>query len=91
MTIRDTSIIAWKQIAFKLPESQQRVVLAIGNADRSLCDYEIGKILNWPINCVTPRRKELVDSGVLVDAGKRKSPTGRVAHYWKIAGDGGLF
>lgn len=90
-SVRDTSLESWKQIALKLPAAQQRVIVTIGNAHRPLCDFEIGKILHWPINCVTPRRKELVDRGVLVDTGKRKSPTGSKAHFWEIAGKTTLF
>lgn len=82
----DTSLSAYESIIDKLNEKQQKV-LAILKADwtkNALCNYEIADWLDWPINCVTGRIKELRDKGLVVDDGKRPGPpTGRSVHYWK--------
>jgi len=84
--IRDTSLASWSEFDDdKLSDRQLDVIDAIIKAGRPVCNYELAGRLAWPINCVTPRVNELVNRGVLVDAGKRPGPpAGRDVHFWRL-------
>lgn len=46
-------------------------------------DRELSEFLNWPINRVTPRRGELVETGKIVLDKKAVDPvTNRTVSYW---------
>jgi hypothetical protein len=48
-------------------------------------DKQISEYINWPINRVTPRRGELVESGLVVQAMKGEDPnSGRLVNWWMI-------
>ena len=83
--IRDTSFAAYHELdeSNKLPDRRKSVLVALIQAGRPLTNKEIATRLKWPINCVTGRTRELVKSGLVIDAGKIKDPdTGKKAHQW---------
>ena len=58
---------------------------ALWELDRPACDFQIAKYLLWPINCVTPRRGELVELGfVEKDYEAPGPPVGNTVTYWRI-------
>ena len=74
-----------------LPTAKKRrtqVYNYIWQATQSHCtvtDREISKALHWPINRVTPRRGELVQTGKVVCAGITwDCETRRKATMWKV-------
>lgn len=51
-----------------------------------ITDREIANCLDWPINCVTGRRHELVELGFVASAGKIKDKlTGMTVHAWTVS------
>ncbi len=48
-------------------------------------DQDIAAYLGWPINCITPRRGELVDAGCVIKGGDKRAETGRRVSWWKPA------
>jgi len=58
MTVRQTSLLAYKEIKPELG-ARQRQVFEVILTHPGLCNREIAQILNLPINCVTGRCKEL--------------------------------
>lgn len=81
--MRDTSLIAYQEIQDKINTNEEVVLRIIKQSSRPLCDYEIARMLDWPINRVTGRRNKLEAKGLIEDVGKAKSPTGKAAHYWR--------
>jgi len=82
--VRDTSIDTYVDIQKVLPKKEQAVINAMRRINRPVCNAELAVILDWPINCVTPRVKSLRDKHRIVDAGKRPGPpAGRIVHYWR--------
>ncbi len=79
--IQETSRIAYHSID-NLGERQAQVFEVISKQDR-IHNLKIAKILNLPINSITPRVKELREKGLVVEAGKFECPeTGRLTIYW---------
>lgn len=62
---------------------QQKVLEAIEELG-PCTDSMIVEFLNWPINCVTPRRNELVKKGKVKKAFIGESQNGRSAVWWDI-------
>lgn len=83
MTIRDTSLDAYKSIKKELGKRQQQVLEVIhyyGEANNLM----ISKKLGIPINSITPRVNELRKMGMVIEAYKDKCPyTKRVSIYWR--------
>ena len=82
----DTSLPAYKEVLKNLGDKQRIVCESI----RALCekssmctDRQIADNLGWPINRVTNRRGELVDAGLVIDAGVFPNDDGRKVHFWK--------
>ncbi len=48
-------------------------------------DQDIAAYLGWPINCITPRRDELVDAGRVIKGGDKRGETGRRVSWWRPA------
>lgn len=85
MGIRDTSLQAYQEIEKDLCDKKRQVVRTIRNLGRPACNAELADLLSWPINCITPRVKELRDNGILIDVGKKPGPpAGRMVHYWRL-------
>ena len=85
MTVRDTSLQAWQEIQPRLGKKQAIAYNTIKLHPKKT-DLEYCKILGYPDpNMFRPRRKELLDQKVIVDAGKRVcSVSGRTAHTWRV-------
>jgi predicted ArsR family transcriptional regulator len=82
MSIQDTSLHSWYELQSKLGDRQKKVLDEIRKEPST--NAEIAARLEWPINCVTPRCKELREMGLVEDAGKVKcKATGRTAHLWQ--------
>lgn len=82
--IQQTSIDSYHSIP-NLGEKQQSVLIAInGNPDKT--DRELTKIMGFQDpNNVRPRRKDLVDLGLVVCSGERKcSVTGKTVMTWRV-------
>ena len=84
MSVRDTSMAAYKEVAPQLGEKQQLILNTIRRAKRPVNNQEIADFLRKPINTVTPRTNELVSLEVVELAFKETYPkTGRKVCYWR--------
>ena len=77
-----TRLHAWRSIQDELSDNQYtlyKAVFSLGSAsDQDLCGY-----LHWPINCVTPRRNELVGLGYITQDGTKMGRCGRPVAVWR--------
>lgn len=84
MSVRDTSINAFREVKTELGARQH----AVYNAIKTLVcptNTEIAGYLTLPINQVTPRTNELVKKGYVIEYEKRKcSVTGKTVWSWKL-------
>ena len=86
--MQNTSLLAFYQAEEEglLGDMQKKIYKAIC-AFPGRTDKELSIITGMPINCVTPRRNELVKKNYIWDAGTRKcSITKRLAHTWEMVG-----
>ncbi len=60
--MRQTSLMAYESIQKELSARQELVYHTISRYG-AVSDKQLAKWLGWPINCVTPRRNELVKLG----------------------------
>ena len=67
----------------KLTEKQAQV-LAIIESYEPISNEQISVLLDWSINRVTGRCKELRDLGLVEDAGVWHEATKRPFHKWKV-------
>ena len=81
--IQSTSRLAYDSIVESLGARQSDVYGAIKRFGE-ICNLQIAHELRLPINSITPRVKELRELGLVEEAAKRKSATGRTAIYWKV-------
>ena len=93
--IQQTSLSAYKtEIQPTLGNRQQTVYEAIRKFP-DLTNSELSAFLNWPINTVTPRVKELRDRGLVMQGKVRTCRvTGRNVIAWMVSPkpiQGGLF
>lgn len=84
--IRDTSRTAYlNEVAPTLGARQVTVLEAFENTDLDLTNMELANKLEWSINRVTPRVKELRDLGIICASQLRAcKQTGRMAHTWMM-------
>ena len=82
--LQDTSLQAFSEIWPDLGDRQRRVFEAI-HILGACCNQRIADYLNWPINCVCGRVKELRDKGLVVEAGRAKNRFGRAVHLWRVS------
>ena len=84
MAASDTSIKSYREIkAEGLLGRMQEVVMDAFITHPFTCDREIAEDTNLKINQVTGRRNELVEIGLLGDAGTIEDEvTGRSVHIW---------
>ena len=80
MPVAETS--RWAFATVPLTERQQQLASVLAELGEA-SDQDLAMRLGWPINCVTPRRGELVELGVIVRADVRKGPTGRPVSVWR--------
>lgn len=80
--IRDTSLEAYHDLDLG---KRQREVLEWIRKLGCPTNNEISQYARIPINCVTPRTKELVDKGLVVECERRACHiTGRRAISWRV-------
>lgn len=86
MTTSDNSREANARIRPKAQTLRARVLALIAGAgSRGMTDYEIQQATGLRNNTQTPRRRELVQSGAIVDSGtKRKTGSGCKATVWVL-------
>lgn len=85
MSVRDTSIAAYREVEPKLGDKQKLVLDTIKKAKRPVNNQEIASHLALPINTITPRTNELLSIDKVELAFKAVyPPTGRKVCYWKI-------
>ena len=81
--VQVTSLEAWECLQPTLGKLQ-RMVYNIIKVYPGLCNREISEIMGKPINCVTPRVKELRDHGLVFCSGYKIDPlTGKRVMTWK--------
>lgn len=84
MSVRDTSVAAYKEVTPQLGDRQQLILNTIRRAKRPVNNQEIADFLRKPINTVTPRTNELVALEAVELAFKETySKTGRKVYYWR--------
>ena len=85
--IQETSLLAFREIQPHLGMKQAEVFKVLKAASDTHFDFtncELAFLLDWPINCVTPRVFELRSFGLVVLSRKRMCErTGRLAMAWK--------
>jgi len=85
MTMQQTSLLAYEEASTRIGKHQQEV-LAVIRDYQPVCNQQIAEVLDWPINTVTPRVKELREMHKVVEAKKDLyRPTNRTVIYWGIA------
>ena len=82
---RDTSILSYRELQPSLGDKHQTVLVAF-HAYPCSTDLEIAYHLGFKDpNKVRPRRKELVDMGLIVDVGVRPCKIShKTAHIWSV-------
>ncbi len=83
MIATDTSTAAYDSIRAHLNEKQRKVRYVLQKFG-PMDNESIAKWLEWPINTVTPRIKEMRDLGEVIEAGYTSTKSGRKAHLWKL-------
>jgi len=84
--MRQTSLEAFESLNYQklLTERQMQVFSAIIYLNGAT-NLEVSKFLNWPINCVTPRTRELFMMKKVVEDGERLFvPTHKHHTIWKV-------
>lgn len=73
----------------KINKRQGQVLNVLNEHPFPMTNQEISYLSGMPINCVTPRVKELREKGYVVEAYKKVDPaSGRRAIAWRIASVG---
>lgn len=81
--IQKTSLDAWAYIQESIGD-KQRLVLETLKVLEHATDKMISVALGWPINCITPRRGELVEMGLVEFSHEALDPdTQRTVIVWK--------
>ena len=82
--IKETSLEAYFAMTEKALGDRQKIVFRAIDELGPLSDKQIGLILGWPINTVTPRRGELVDMGrIICDGEQLDERTNRREMTWR--------
>ena len=83
--MRDTSLLSYREIQPRLGEMQKTVLVCI-HAYPNLTDLELCEKLGYKDpNRLRPRRKELLDYGLIFDVGVRECTVShRQAHCWRV-------
>jgi predicted HTH transcriptional regulator len=81
--IQSTSLEAFFAIHKSLTRLEHIVLKAI-RSQPNVTDRELSHMLDWSINRITPRRGELVEKGMVEEAGRRKCRIGaREVMSWR--------
>lgn len=82
--VQVTSILSYRALKDVIGDRQITVLDVLERSEEPLSDKQIAAALKWPINCVTPRRGELVEMGLVESAGHRfDSGTNRHEYVWE--------
>jgi DNA-binding MarR family transcriptional regulator len=85
--VQTTSLFAYEEVKRRKNPSlgdRQRAVFEELRQHEDLTNGELAAALNWPINTVTPRCKELREQGRVVEACRRPCRvTGRTCIAWR--------
>jgi len=85
MSVQPTSLEAYTEMLFELGERQQTILETIKQYP-NVSNHDLARILQWEINTVTPRVKELRDMGYVMENGdKTDRLTGRRVMKWITA------
>ena len=80
-----TSIKAYHEEIQPTLGKRQAQILEVLKIFKSVTNTELSKAIQWPINTVTPRIKELRDKGLVELASVRNCAiTGRTAKAWRL-------
>lgn len=83
--VQQTSLKAYTEIYEQLGERQQQVYATLKKYG-NLNNKEISAFLHVPINCITPRIKELRDKGLVEQKGTKICPKSlKVVNVWGVA------
>lgn len=85
--IQQTSLEAYKGLvkSGKINRRQVEVLDVLTGHPFPLTNHEISFLSGLPINCITPRVKELREKGYVTEAYKKADPiSGRKAIAWKL-------
>ena len=83
--MQSTSIEAYNGIAHKIGNNQRIIIKLLLRAKRPVTNREIAEELDWPINTITPRVRELADMGIVYIACKKPCRLGgRTSIHWKL-------
>lgn len=83
-SVRDTSLMAYFEVEPDLGVRQEHV-LSVLRENGSMTNSELGRLLGWSINRVTPRIFELRQLGrVVLDCRRSCRVTGRQAYSWRV-------
>ncbi len=69
--VQPTSVEAFRALSPEMLGGKQRTVLEVLKECTKASNKEISRVLGWPINCVTPRVKELRELGLVDYAGEQ--------------------
>ena len=86
MGIRSTSREAYHNLD-NLARRQRDVLLAIYDR-QPICNLDLSKNMDKPINQITPRTNELVAAGLVEESHRGISSTGRRAIFWQVTDSG---
>lgn len=82
--VRDTSKESYREEQPKLGTKQNELLVMIKLAKRPPCDAELAKQLGWTNAIVSARRNELMDMGLVEEAGTGfYEPTGKTVTCWR--------
>ncbi len=83
--IQDTTVTTYYAKVKPTLGDRQRVIWQALNEREDWTNSELASHLDWPINTVTPRVKELRDIGIVEAAGKRLCRvTGLKVNAWRV-------
>lgn len=83
MTVAQTSLFAFEAVRQDLSERQRLVYHAL-DPEVDYSNTEISRLINLPINCITPRVLELRQKGLLTQANTRQCKvTGKPVMTWR--------
>jgi len=83
--IHNNSREAYRDIVETLPKARAAVFMAVANND-GITREGVAEALNWPINRVTGRVRELLDLGHIHESGNVTSREGRPRALLKAGG-----
>ena len=83
--VQTTSLISYDRIKKTLGRRQLCVLEKLDYNPTAMTNTELSFALDWPINCITGRVKELRDEGLIVKHETRKcNITGYPAIAWRV-------